>query len=691
MKIYDAKDIRNVVLAGHGGVGKTSIVEAIAYNTKTTDRFGKVLDGNTVSDFEPEEIKRQISLSLSLVPIEHKGIKINLLDSPGYFDFVGEVKAAMRVADSAIIVVDVVSGSQAGTEKTFQYAEENNLPTAFIVNKIDRENSNVQECTEKLKNQYGKKCARVQIPYFKDRIYEGMVDIIHRKYFSKDGKEGELPEELSEKALKTYVKLLETAIEVDDEILEKYLGGAEISHAEFLKCFKKAINRRIVYPILYSAALLNEGADSILDFIFTYMPSPQDRGDVTAIKEDKSETTFKVDKNGPLCALVFKTMTDPYVGRISLVKVFSGTLKSDTKIYNSTSDENEKVGNLASFIGKKEVKLDCIQAGDIGALTKLSFTKTGDTLSDTDNKLDVDWIALPTPNAKMSLKAEKKSDEDKLGSVLPKIKEDDVSIVIERNPDTGETIVCGMGETHLNVAMEKAKRKFGVSFVLREPKVSYKETIRKTVKVEGKHRKQSGGHGQFGHCWLEVGPSDKGEAYQFENKIFGGSIPKQYIPAVEKGIHESMKSGNLAGYPIVNLKITIYDGSYHPVDSSEQAFKMAGAIALRKALDAGGTVLLEPIMRLAIHIPEEYMGAIIDDMNTKRGRIMSMNVDKIKGWQIIDAQAPLNELSRFITDVNSISGARGFYEMKFSHYEEAPPKVVKKVVEQSKKDAEEAI
>jgi elongation factor G len=686
MKLYEAKNIRNVVLAGHGGVGKTSIVEALAYKTKVTDRLGKIQDGNTVSDFEPEETKRQISVSLSLIPIEHNGLKINLLDSPGYFDFVGEVKSAMIAADGALIVLDVAAGPQAGTEKTFYYAQGHNLPTAFVVNKIDRENVKIVDTIQSIQQQYSEKCYPLYFPYIKGEELQGMVDVVYKKYKTKDGKEADIPEEIMPTIEEYYDALLETVIEVDDAIVEKYLGGEEISQSEFLVCLKKSIHQRSIFPILFTAATDSCGTEEMLNFISTYIPSPEDKGSIVAAKEDKTETELPVDKNGPLAALVFKTMTDPYVGRISLVKVFSGNLDSNSKIYNTAEEKSDKIGQIATFVGKKEIPIDHIPAGDIGAITKLTLTKTGHTLSQSDHVITIPWIELPIPNARMSIKAEKKSDEDKLGAVLPKMQEDDISIMIERDHDTGETIIRGMGDNHLQVTMEKAKRKFGVSFLLEQPKIAYKETIRKATKVEGKHKKQSGGHGQFGHCWLEVQPSKRGEYFEFENKIFGGAIPKTYVPAVEKGVLEAMQHGLLAGYPVVDLKVTVYDGSYHPVDSSEQAFKMAGSIALKKALEQGESILLEPIMSLHVHVPEESMGSVIDDLNTRRSRIMSMKVGQQKGWQIIEAQAPLGELGNYITTIKSVSGARGFYAMEFSHYEEAPPKTVQKVIEEAKEE-----
>jgi elongation factor G len=680
MKSFDVANIRNIALVSHGGAGKTSLIESIAFNAKRIDRIGKITDGNTVSDFEPEEIKRQISLNLSLIPIEWKNAKINYLDTPGYFDFVSEVKSALRVVEGCLILVDVIAGIQAGTEKVIAYSEEFNLPTALVFNKMDRENVEFDRVYESIQEQFGKKYLAVQIPYFVNKVFCGVIDVLKRKLITNDG-EKEIPESDMKQANSMYTDVLENIVEADDQILEKYLAGEKISEDEFVLCLKKAIIQRKIFPILSASGTANIGCKNISDFIIDFFPSPLD---VKIVKvkagSNQENSDLSIDTKGPLAALIFKTLTDPYVGKISMVKVFSGSLSLAAPVYNVSQEKDEKVGQISTQFGKNQENVENIVAGDIGVLTKLMHTKTGDSLSSPDKKYSFSWIHLPTSNARMAIVAKNKNDEDKLSSVLPKIQEDDPSIKIYRDDDTKQTLINGMGETHLQVVAEKLKRKFGVSIDLIPPKLAYKETIRKTVKVEGKHKKQSGGHGQFGHCFLEVSPLTRGEKYLFENKIFGGSIPKNYIPAVEKGVIEAMQEGILAGFPVVDLRVTVFDGSYHPVDSSEIAFKIAGSLALKKALLEAESILLEPIMSLKISAPDAYMGSVIDDLNTKRGRVLG--VEPINGWQIINAQAPLNELTRYITDISSITAARGFYEMAFSHYEEAPPKILKTVIEQ---------
>lgn len=686
MKIYDANNIRNIALVSHGGSGKTSLLESLAFFTKKIDRVGKITDGNTLSDFEPEEVKRQISINLSLVPIEYDNTKLNFLDTPGYFDFVGEVRSALRVADSALIMVDAMAGIQAGTEKMVKATEEFNLPTAFIVNKLDRENVEFEKVYDAIREQFGHKHLAVFWPYFQNKVFSGIIDVLQKKLIKEDNSQSEVPADLQSQVDSLYNEIVELVVEVDDSLLEKYLGGETLNQEQVISCFKTAIKTRKIFPILISSGFTNIGSKSILDFIKNFMPSPVDIQEYPALDTAEKEIKVPVDASLPLSALIFKTMTDPYVGRISMIRVYSGTLSSSSNIINVNQEKDEKIGQISVISGKNQDNIESIKAGDIGVITKLLFSKTGESLCAPEKKIQFQWITFPTPNARMALTAKNKTDEDKLSSVLPKIQEDDPSIKIIRDDDIKQTLIYAMGDTHLQVISEKLKRKFGVNIELIPPDIPYKETIRKTVKVEGKHKKQSGGHGQFGHCWLEVGPLARGEGYQFENKIFGGAIPKQYIPAVEKGVVEAMLEGVLAGYKVVDIKVTVYDGSYHPVDSSEIAFKIAGSLAIKKALVEAESILLEPIMNLKITAPETYMGAVIDDLNTKRGRVLG--VEPLEGWQIINAQAPLNELGRYITDISSITAARGFYEMSYSHYEEAPPKVVKTVMEQAKLEKE---
>ncbi len=683
---YETHDIRNVCFISHGGAGKTTLTECMAFNAKLTDRMGKVPDGNTLSDFEPEEIKRQISLNLSVIPVDWKEKKINIIDTPGYFDFVGEVRAGLRVADASMVLVDVTSGIQTGTEKMMNYCQEIEKPCALIVNKMDRDNVDFDDVYQSLRDRFGNKCIAMFLPLIENRVFSGLIDVLNSKIIT-EKEEKDLSDEQKSTIEELYSEILEAAVEADDQLMEKYLSGESISFEELKSCIKLSIIKRSLIPVIPISAFANIGVKAMSDFISSFFPTPLDMPPMKAVFKDTNDEVFlKANSTDAFSALVFKTLTDPYVGKISLFKVNSGILSNDSKLFNVDEERDEKLGQISFPFGKKQENATQICAGDIGAVTKLIYTKTGHSLSTSDKKIKVEWTPLPESNAAMAIYAINKADEDKLGTVLPKVQEDDPTIKIVRDEDTKQTVMYGVGETHLNVVAEKIKRKYSVSIDLKPPRISYKETIRKAVKVEGKHKKQSGGHGQFGHCWLEISPLTRGEKLSFESKIFGGAIPKNYIPAIEKGVLEAMQEGILAGYPVEDVKVVVVDGSYHPVDSSEIAFKIAASMAFKKAMLEGETVLLEPVMNVTVHVPEQYMGSVIDDLNTKRGRVLG--VEAQGNWQIINAQMPLNELSRYTTDIGSITAANGFFKLSFSHYEEAPPKIVKTVVEEAKLEKE---
>lgn len=683
MKHYSSEKIRNIAFVSHGGAGKTSFVEACAYNAKIIERMGKVTDGNTISDYEPEEIKRGISINLSIIPIEWSSAKINIIDTPGYFDFVGEVITALRVVESALVFVDAIAGIQVGTEKVVSYLNEFDLPFGIVINKMDRENIDFDGLYDSIKRQFGLKCVPVYIPYYSNGQFAGLIDVINGKAILNTGKVEDAPAEFKDQLNNLYEELLENAVEADDSLMEKYLTNKSITKEEFINSLKLAIASRKVIPIMVSSGINNAGVKEILNFISEYFPSPIEGKPIKAHEID-SDKDIKVEpkEDNPLTALVFKTMTDPYVGQLSLVRVFSGSIKPDSRIFNSTKNEEEKITQTALLIGKNQEIVDSIVAGDIGVLTKLLYTKTGDSLCDINRKLKLDWVKLPIPNMRVAIIPKTKNDEDKLGSVIPRIQDEDLTLKIIKDEEIKQTIIYGMGDTHLQVIVEKLKRKFGVNVELIPPKIPYKETIKKSVKSEGKYKKQTGGHGQYGHCWLEISPLPRGSNFEFESKIFGGAIPKQYIPAIEKGVVEAMQEGILAGYPVVDIKVVVFDGSYHPVDSSELAFKIAASMALKKGLEEGDPILLEPIMSVKITIPESYMGAVIDDLNTKRGRVL--NIDSLNGLSVINAEVPMVEMQRYTADLNSISGARGYFEEVFSHYEEAHPKVLKSVLDAAK-------
>ncbi|MFV9568554.1 elongation factor G [Thermoanaerobacter mathranii] len=675
MKDYKTNQIRNVGLVSHGGAGKTTLTEAFLFNTKVIDRMGRVENGTTVSDYDPEEIVRQISISTSVIPVEWGGCKINILDMPGYFDFFGEVVSGLRVVDSVIIPVCAASGVEVGTEKVFGLAQKNTLPIIFFINKMDRENANYFKTLNQLREKFGNKVIPLTFPIGSEQSFKGYVDVLTQKayvYNEKGAKETEVPSELMDKVLSAKEELIENIAENDETLMEKYFGGEEFTQEEIKEGIKNSIRIGELMPVLCGSSLKNIGTDKLLDVIVEYLPSPLDI-------EKEGE---KVSENGPVAAFVFKTIADPYVGRVSIFKVISGTLTSDCVLLNSNNKMQEKISQLFILRGKKQMPVSKLVAGDIGAVAKLQYTMTGDTLCDTSKPVTLAPIDFPQPTLSLAIEPKSKGDEEKISNGLQRLQEEDPTFKVEKNLETGQMIVYGMGEQHIEVISKKLMNKFGVECTLTDPIVPYRETIKGKIKVEGKHKKQTGGHGQYGHVWIEFEPNPNSE-FEFEDKIFGGAVPKQYIPAVEKGLRESMKEGVLARYPVVNIKATLVDGSYHPVDSSEMAFKIAASLAFKKGMEQANPVLLEPIMRVEVVVPEEYMGDIIGDLNKRRGRILGM--ESKDNLEVITAEVPLAEMNRYATDLRSLTQARGEFKMAFARYEEAPPNVAQKIIEERKK------
>ncbi|MDP9750854.1 elongation factor G [Thermoanaerobacter pentosaceus] len=675
MKDYKTNQIRNVGLVSHGGAGKTTLTEAFLFNTKVIDRMGRVENGTTVSDYDPEEIVRQISISTSVIPVEWGGCKINILDMPGYFDFFGEVVSGLRVVDSVIIPVCAASGVEVGTEKVFGLAQKNTLPIIFFINKMDRENANYFKTLNQLREKFGNKVIPLTFPIGSEQSFKGYVDVLTQKayvYNEKGAKETEVPSELMDKVLSAKEELIENIAENDETLMEKYFGGEEFTQEEIKEGIKNSIRIGELMPVLCGSSLKNIGTDKLLDVIVEYLPSPLDI-------EKEGE---KVSENGPVAAFVFKTIADPYVGRVSIFKVISGTLTSDCVLLNSNNKMQEKISQLFILRGKKQMPVSKLVAGDIGAVAKLQYTMTGDTLCDTSKPVTLAPIDFPQPTLSLAIEPKSKGDEEKISNGLQRLQEEDPTFKVEKNLETGQIIVYGMGEQHIEVISKKLMNKFGVECTLTDPIVPYRETIKGKIKVEGKHKKQTGGHGQYGHVWIEFEPNPNSE-FEFEDKIFGGAVPKQYIPAVEKGLRESMKEGVLARYPVVNIKATLVDGSYHPVDSSEMAFKIAASLAFKKGMEQANPVLLEPIMRVEVVVPEEYMGDIIGDLNKRRGRILGM--ESKDNLEVITAEVPLAEMNRYATDLRSLTQARGEFKMAFARYEEAPPNVAQKIIEERKK------
>ncbi|MDI3525814.1 MAG: elongation factor, partial [Candidatus Atribacteria bacterium] len=692
MKKFSMNNIRNAGLFGHAGSGKTTISEAMLYNAGVINRRGRVEDGNTVSDWQPEEAKRTMSIDLSLLPFEWKDCKINLIDTPGYMDFEGNVVAAVRAVDFGIIAVCAASGMGAGTEKAWKYLERENLPVVFFVNKIDREGAKFEETYQELSSKLSGKITPITIPIGKESNFQGIVDLISMQalYFDAEGKVSvkEIPSQLEEVVAEARERFLENVAETNDDLLNAYLEGQEISNEELKKALKEAIKERKIFPLLCGSGLENKGVGFLSDFIVEFMPDPGLRGKVKGLNpKTQEEVEIPCSEEAPFSAFVFKIISDPYVGKMAMFRVFSGKITADAKLYNASRDSEEKIGQLLFLRGKHQEQTQEIGAGDIGVVAKVANIGAGDTLSDPANPVVFPPLELPEPNYIAAIKPAGKSDEEKISAAISRIIEEDPVLKVARDPDTKEELVYGLGDIHLDVLVDKMKRKFGVEATLSVPKVPYKETIKKSAKAEGKYKRQSGGRGQYGHAWLEIEPLPRGQGFEFVDKIVGGVIPKNYIPAVEKGVQEAMQEGILAGYQVIDVKVTVFDGSFHPVDSSDMAFKIAGSMAFKKGAQEANPVLLEPIMKIEVLVPEENMGDVIGDLNSRRGKILGMEPQN--GYQKIQALVPLAELFRYSVDLRSITQGRGSFTMKFDHYEEVPPQIAEAIIEKARKEKEE--
>jgi elongation factor G len=693
MKKYTSENIRNVAFISHGGAGKTSLTEALLFSSGAVNRLGKIEAGNTTTDYDPDEIKKQVTINVGLAPLEWDGVKINLLDTPGYFDFIGDVLGALRVADSVVTVVCAVSGVEVGTEKVWSYANNFNLPRFVVINKLDRENANYEGTLDQLRSHFGLNVAPLQMPIGKEAEFKGVVDLVKQKalLFSADGMkttEGDIPEDLLAAAQDLREKLLEAVAEADDSLLEKYLEGEELTTDEVYRGLRQGVLKGKIIPVLCSAATKNFGTQPLLDLIKRYLPSPLDMEEVKGyLPGSEEEITRKLSPSDPLSAFVFKTLADPYVGRINYFRVYSGSIKPDSQVYNSTKDIIERFGQVFSMRGKNQVSMDEVVTGDIACVAKLQNTATGDTLCDKSKPIVFPVLQFPEPVISFAVEPKTKGDEEKVSSGLARFLEEDPTFKLERKAETKQTVISGLGELHLEIIVNRLSQKFGVDVDLSTPKVPYKETIRGQSKVEGKHKKQSGGRGQFGHVYLELEPAETGQGLVFEDKIFGGSVPRQYIPAVEKGVREAMDEGVVAGYPVVDIIVRLVDGSYHTVDSSEMAFKIAAAQAFRKGMEQAGAVLLEPVMNVEVIVPESFMGDIMGDLNSKRGRIQGMEPEG--GLQKIRAQVPMAEMFKYSIDLRSMTQGRGFFTMVFSHYEEVPHQVAEQVIASAKSGKEE--
>ncbi len=685
MKLYETSKIKNFCLLGHGNSGKTSLAEAILNTAGSIERMGKTQDGNTVMDFDPEEIKRKFSISAAIATCDWNGTKFNIIDTPGFFDFVGEVQQSIKVADAAIIVLSGKSGLTVGAEKAWKYAEDAGIPKMIFINKVDDERVNYYGVLDQLREKYGKKIAPLQVPIREGEKITGFVNVVEgeaRRYMGDMTVTAPIPEGMEEDIAPVREMINEAVAESSEELMERYFAGESFTLAETYEALRSGVAAGDIVPVLCGSAFNKLGIASLMNAIVAYFPSPDSSDDFfIAHKEDGSDARRKVDVNDPLAALVFKTVADPYVGKLSYFKVYSGIMTPDTTVYNSVSGTNERVGKIFAVVGKKQIEVEKLNAGDIGAVTKLADTNTGDTLCSISDRIVIDGIEFSKPNTSMAVVPKAKGDEDKISQGLNKLMDEDKTFTIENNTETRQMIIKGMGDQHIDIIVNKLKSKFGIEVNLTEPRVAYREAIRKAVKVEGKHKKQSGGHGQYGHVWIEFEPYDDG--LLFEEKVFGGSVPKNYFPAVEKGLQESMKQGVLAGYPMVGLKATLVDGSYHPVDSSEMAFKTAASLAFKAGMEQASPVLLEPIGHLKVYVPDSYTGDIIGDINKRRGQMLGMTPQG-DGITLIEGEVPMAMMHSYSSDLRSMTQAKGSYEFEFERYQDAPPNVVEKIIAESK-------
>ncbi len=682
---FETSKIRNLGIIAHGGAGKTSLAEAILFNTGMIDRLGRVDDGTSTMDFEPEEIKRKISITSALDHCEWNGHSIHIVDTPGYGNFIADTRACMRTLDCAVVILSAISGVKAQTEEIWSWANEFEIPRIAFVNKLDRERASFLRAIDDMEKALGARGIAIQMPIGAEDKFQGVIDLIHMKacFYPKDGSgtctEGDIPADCLAEATRLREHMVETVAEAYDALTEKYLETGELTEEEIIDGLRVGTMRNTFTAVLCGSATANIGVRQLLNAICAYLPSPLDRTKAVGTHPKNGDIIERApDEKEPFSALVFKTTSDPYTGKITIFRVYSGVLNSDSTIFNSTKGVEERIGQIYELEGKKQHPIKQAVAGDIVAVAKLKETITGDTLCDPANPIVFEPAKQLLPVISYAVEPKTKADEDKIHNALHRMIEEEPTLESHRDPQTKEFIISGMGQVHLEVIVEKMKRKFGVEVILKTPKVPYLETIRGTAKVQGKYKKQSGGRGQYGDCWIEMAPTGRGEGYLFEDKIVGGVIPRQYIPAVDKGIQEAAVEGFLAGFPVVDFKVALYDGSFHTVDSSEMAFKVAGSMAFKKAMELCKPVLLEPIVNMKVTVPDENMGDVIGDLNSRRGKVVG--VEPKANSQIIRAVVPMSEVLAYSNDLKSMTSDRGLFSMEFSHYEELPTHLSQKVI-----------
>jgi elongation factor G len=683
--------MRNVVLLGHGSSGKTSLGEALLFDTGAISRLGRIEDKNTVSDYDEEEQARGFSVNLALLPCSWKDTRLNILDAPGYMDFIGEVKAGIRAADGAVVLICAASGVEVGAEVQWAALDEENTPRFVFINKMDRDNANFSQAIEQLKTKFDKPIVPIALPIGSQAAFTGIVDLISMKaYMGESATEASIPADMLEAAELARTEMMESAAEMDDELMLKYLDGEELSNEEVRSALAQGAQRGDLVLVLAGSATKRIGTKALLDAIVQFLPSPALRTRQAIDKRDDAQVELAPDPAGPLVVQVFKTMADPFVGKLTYFRVFSGTFTSDSRVLNVNKGQEERVGQLFAVRGKEQKPTESIKAGDLGAVAKLTATTTNDTLCDKGAPYVMPEIVYPKPLYSVSVFPKTKADLDKLGSSLTRLIEEDPTLRLERNTETNESILSGMGDSHIQIAVRRLAQKFGVDVETDLPTIAYRETITKSAQAQGRHKKQTGGRGQFGDVWCRFDPLERGAGFEFASEVFGGSVPKNYIPAVEKGLREVMGEGVLAGFPTVDFKGALYDGSYHPVDSSELAFKLAAHLAFKNALPNAGPVLLEPVYRIRVVVPESFMGDILGDLNTRRAQVLGMSQERGNG--VVEATVPLAEIQRYATDLRAMTQGRGIYTIEFLRYDIVPGNLVEKIREEAearRKAAEE--
>ncbi|HEO63799.1 MAG TPA: elongation factor G [Candidatus Omnitrophica bacterium] len=679
--MQEVATIRNIALVGHSASGKTMLAEAILYKNGAISRFGKIEEGNTVSDFASDETKRGVSINTSILNIASGGKLINFLDTPGYADFAGDLISALSAVDSVVLVLSASSGVEVGSERCFNFAKERSLPVIIFVNKCDKENTNADSVLSSIKERFGSNCVPFNLP-------DGMSGNLNRVYsiFDSAGAGADIKPKLEQ----AYKSIIDFAAESDDKLLERYLEGGQLSEEEISKGLRKSITEGNLIPVFFGSATKDQiGVESLVKAMIELLPSPEDMPAVKGKNPDSGEDLYrKADINEPFSAFVFKTIYDPYVGQLTVFRVFSGKLDSDSHFYNTTTKNKEKITKIFRIQGKEQSAVSSVNCGEIAAVAKLKETKTLDTLSDEKQKILFDLVSYPESPVCASIKPKSREDEEKIMEALHKLSFEDPTFKVSRESQTKELLISGLGDLHLDVMVERLKERFGVEVDLGTPKVPYRETMTKKSEAQGKYKKQTGGRGQYGDVWLRLEPLERGKGFEFVDAIVGGVVPKQYVPATEKGVKKAMEEGVLAGYPVVDVKVTIYDGSYHSVDSSDMAFQIAGSMSFKNAAKDAGMVLLEPIMDIEVIIPDEFMGQVSGDINSKRGRIAG--VEAKGGMEVVKAQVPLSEMFKYGSELRSITGGRGYYTMKFSHYEIVPQRIAEKIIQESKKEEQDA-